>query len=313
MARVDLSAVPNLRPPPEPPRATFDDPDFVRASDWLARGDARPNVLVVGAPFAGGSISRARCDLAPAAVRAALARFSVWSSDDAISLEHLRALDCGDVEPESGVEQMQARVRGAVAALRGAAPDAPVVLLGGDNSVTVGGARGAGADGLITFDAHHDCRDPKVAVTNGSPVRQLVDGGIGPVVQIGIHGFANAEAHARWALDHKVHVILGSRVRDFGVRPAVEGALRFMSGARRIWVDFDLDVLDRAFAPGAPGALPGGLTPSQLCDAAYLLGKEPRVVGIDLVEADPESDVADATVRAAAAVMLRYLAGVASR
>ena len=110
-----------------------------------------------------------------------------------------------------------------------------------------------------------------------------------------------------------MHSILATRVLDFGIGQAVEGALRFLSGARRIWVDVDLDVLDRAFAPGAPAAMPGGLTPPMLKHAAFLLGREPRVAGIDLTEIDPSQDVAETTVRAACAIMLSYLAGVASR
>jgi formiminoglutamase len=298
----------HLQPPAAPEPPSFRDPEFVRACDWLARAPAEPRAVVVGAPFGGGSISGARCDLTPAALRRSLARFSVWSSEHGVSLETLPVLDAGDVEAAAGVEETQARIAEAVSAL----PRVPLVVIGGDNSITVGAARGAGATALLTFDAHHDCRDPAVKVTNGSPVRQLVDGGIGSVVQIGINGFANAEAHARWALDHKVHVVLASRIHDGGIRPAIDGALRILDGDC-IWADFDLDVLDRAYAPGAPASMPGGLTPIHLTEAAFLLGREPRVAGIDLTEVDPSQDVADTTVRAACAVMLSYLAGVASR
>lgn len=301
--------VKHLKPAPEPAVQAFEDPDFVRASAWLARAPEHPRALVLGAPFAGGSISKARCDLAPAAVRAALARFSVWSGDHAVSLEGLDVLDAGDVEPAESVEESQARIAEVLRAL----PDVPTVVLGGDNSITVGAARGKGADALLTFDAHHDCRDPSRGATNGSPVRQLIEDGMSKIVQIGIGGFANSEANARWALDHKVHVILATRVLDFGIEPAVQGALRFLSGALRIWVDIDLDVLDRAFAPGAPAAMPGGLTPAMLKHAAFLLGRERRVAGIDLTEIDPSHDVAETTVRAACAVMLSYLTGVGSR
>jgi len=309
MRAVDFTVIPHLHPAPpvEPP--VSEDPDFLRASAWLARGAGEPRAIVLGAPFAGGSISRARCDLLPAALRKALQRFSVWSSDHAVSLERLAARDAGDIERASSVEETQARIASVIEAL----PKVPLVLVGGDNSITVGGARGVHADALLTFDAHHDCRDPARGATNGSPVRQLVEGGLTAVVQIGIHGFANAEPHARWALDHKIHVILATRVHDFGIRQAIEGALKLLEGAQRIWVDFDLDVLDRARAPGAPASLPGGLSPGMLQQAAFLLGKESRVAGIDITEVDPSADVAETTVRAACMVMLSYLAGVASR
>lgn len=295
-------------PPVEP--AGFQDPDVVRASEWLARAPSEPAAVVLGAPFGGGSISGARCDLAPAAIRRALSRFTVWSSDRALSLEPLAVFDAGDVDPADGVEETQARIESVIRSLG----VTPVVLLGGDNSVTVGGARGTGADALLTVDAHHDCRDPSVRVTNGSPVRQLIeDGSVTSVVQVGIHGFANAEPLARWALDHKVHVVTAGKVRTDGMSKTIVGALKLLGAARRIWVDVDMDVLDRAFAPGAPAALPGGLAPADLEEAAYMLGRDPRVVGMDITEIDPTADLADTTVRTAAAVMLSFFAGLASR
>ena len=98
---MDLGRIPHVRPAPSPEEPSFRDPDFVRAADWLARGPHAPDVVVVGAPFGGGSISGARCDLTPAAIRRALGSFAVWSSDRAISLEPLAGLDAGDIEPDA--------------------------------------------------------------------------------------------------------------------------------------------------------------------------------------------------------------------
>ncbi|MCA1830377.1 MAG: arginase family protein, partial [Actinobacteria bacterium] len=218
-----LDDIPGLvaAPAPEPPR--FADPEFVRAADWLARAPSDPAAVVLGAPFGGGSISGARCELAPASIRRAFARFSVWNSDRAVSVEPLAVLDAGDVRLDGDdVEKSQARIAEAIHALRAQA-EVPVILLGGDNSVTAGGARGSGADALLTFDAHHDCRDPGVRVTNGSVVRQLVEDGLTNVAQVGIHGFANAEPHARWALEHKIHSITAAKVREQGIGRTVKG------------------------------------------------------------------------------------------
>jgi len=309
---VDLSGIPWLRPAPPVELMPSGDPDFVRASEWLARASAEPEAIVLGAPYGGASISGARCDLTPAAVRAALSRFSVWSSDKAVSVEQLAVLDAGDVEPAADPSGTQNRIAEAIAALRARA-EVPIVLIGGDNSVTVGGARGVAADGLLTFDAHHDCRDPAHGVTNGSPVRQLVQGGLAHVVQVGIHGFANSEANARWALDHKIHTISAVLVREEGMGRAVAGARRMLGDARRVWVDVDLDVLDRAYAPGTAASMPGGLLPWHLEEAAFLLGLDRGVAGLDLTEVDPSMDVGETTVRTACAVLLAYLAGVRSR
>ncbi len=285
---------------------------FVRASDWLSRNGPDPRLVVLGAPFAGGSISRARCDLAPAKIRETLARFSTFSSDENVDLERLVARDAGDVSlAMADVAEASEAVADAV---RGTGAET-VVLLGGDNSVTYGGVVGAGAGALLAFDAHHDCRPAQDGRSNGSVVRDLIESGVlraGRVSQIGIHGFANAPAHAEWARRAEIASITARTVRARGIDTIVGEAMSRLEGSR-IWVDVDLDCLDRAFAPGAPAALPGGLAPGDLERAAYLLGRHRDVVGLDLTEFDPTQDVADITARAACAVMLAFCAGVAGR
>lgn len=279
----------------------------MRASEWLAEGSTDPRAVVLGAPYGGASLSGAQCQLGPAAIREALARFSTWDGTRAVNVASLAVADAGDVEPAQTTVEMHAAIEKAVAAT---AP-ATVVLLGGDNSVTVGGALGTQADGLLTFDAHHDCRE---GVSNGSPVRMLIESGaVQHVAQIGIAPFANAEEHARWAQSSGVHVIDLAHVRAQGIARAVEGALRFLSQAKRIFVDVDLDVMDRAFAPGTAAAIAGGLHPGDLQEAAYLLGRAEKVVGIDITELDPTTDIAATTSRAAASVMLHFFAGLSAR
>ncbi len=320
MAGVDLSTVPRVIPADRPNPPAFNDPDFRRAADWLADGredDAR--LVVFGAPYAGGSISRAHTDLAPDAVRRALERFSIYSSDFDVSLETMRVFDLGNMPKSAAVavEEFQSHVQDVVGAIR-RQTEAPVLVIGGDNSITVGAARGAGADALITFDAHHDVRETEEnGATNGSPVRQLIEGGLAGnrIVQIGIHGFSNAPAYARYAADAGIHVVPASEVRALGADAVVEDGLNKLeaAGARRIWVDVDLDCVERALAPGAPAAMPGGLQPADITRACFRLGHSPLVTGLDITEFDPTLDVAEATVRLACAAMLAFACGVAIR
>jgi formiminoglutamase len=320
MSSVDLSTVPRVLPADRPTPPTFRDPNFHRAADWLADGrEDDASFIVFGAPYAGGSISRAQCDLAPEAIRRSLERFSTYSSDFDVSLDGLKVFDLGDM-PRSiaiAVEEFQRHVQDVVGAIR-AQTEAPVAIMGGDNSITVGGARGAGADALITFDAHHDVRDTdENGATNGSPVRQLIEGGIpgNRVVQIGIHGFSNAAAYARYAVDAGIHIVPPGAVRTLGIDAIIEDALVKLeaAGARRIWVDVDMDCLERALAPGAPAAMPGGLLPADLSRAAFRLGHSPLVTGLDITELDPTADLGDATVRTACSVLLAFACGVAIR
>jgi formiminoglutamase len=78
-------------------------------------------------------------------------------------------------------------------------------------------------------------------------------------------------------------------------------------------VDFENDVDDRAYAPGCPASLPGGLQPHDLFRAAFLLGSHHTVAAADLAEVDANSDVNGITVRLAAATFVSFCSGVASR
>jgi len=231
--------------------------------------------------------------------------------------EALRITDAGDVhEPdgEAGTERTVDRVRGLAEEAR------LVIALGGDNSLTYPVARGAGADGLITIDAHFDLRD---GASNGSPVRRLVQDApegerIDPrrIVQIGIADFANSAAYARRAADWGIRVITLDELRERGIAAVVAEALRTAgSGSRsRIHLDIDVDVVDRAAAPGCPASVPGGLAAWELRALVRALAADDRIVSADIAEVDVTADAADArTVRLAALCVLELLAGLAAR
>lgn len=220
--------------------------------------------------------------------------------------------DAGDVPLEDlASEEMQSRLTEALGELAGSPP---LVVVGGDNAITVGVVRGVRADALLTFDAHHDCRDPAGGISNGTPVRQLVDArDVWRVAQIGIQPFANGVGPRRYADEHAFTIVEAATVHRDGIDHALDRALVAMSGAQRIVVDLDLDVLDRAHAPAAPAAMPGGLTPTMLFEAMQRLGADPRVVALDLTELDPARDVNELTARTAALALLHFAAGVRAR
>lgn len=308
---VDLTGIPYLREIDRPiergPRA---DPNFPHASEAIADKVTDPVAIVLGVPFGGGSLSGAKCEQTPAAVRGILSRFSAYSTDHGVALEIASILDAGDVNVRGGVEETERRTEACVRALSSAG--VPLAVVGGDNSITSGAAAGAGVDALITFDAHHDVRD---GASNGSPVRRLVEAGLpgNRIVQIGIHGFANSRFYAQRAAGYGITAIPATAVRERGMASVLDEALGMLAGATRIWCDFDIDVLDRAFAPGTAAAMPGGLWPADLQSAAFALGANRSVRGIDITEVDPSADVSGVTVRAAASVLLSFLAGVTAR
>jgi formiminoglutamase len=293
------------------------DPLWPRAGGWPApdAGDGWDAVLL-GVPAWRTSLSPTGAHATPAAVREALRRFSpTLLGPPPIDLaETLRIADAGDIASPDGPEG-EASVRSAVREL---AADADlVVALGGDNSATYAVAQGAGATGLITLDAHFDLRD---GVSNGSPVRRLIEDGLDPhrVVQIGIADFANSVAYAQRAADLGITVVGLDELRRRGTADVVAQALEIARGgagaaAGGIHLDIDVDVCDRAVAPGCPASVPGGLAAWELRDIVRAVASDSRVRSADIVEVDATADTPDGrTVRLAALCVLELLAGKAT-
>jgi len=298
------------------------DPYWPRASAWLASQTDQGGLVrlaVLGAPVHRGSITPGQCHLAPQAIRAALQRFSLYDVGSKVDLSSLSIRDWGDLDLEGALpEQALAPIEGGV---RRALSTAEVlVLLGGDNSITRGGCRGLADSlkrcGLLTLDAHLDFRDLKAGLSNGNPVSALVADGLSGshVVQVGIQPFANSKVYAERAHAAGIRIIPADEVRQRGIDSVVSEVLRDLSDeVDAIYVDLDLDVLDRIHAPATPGSRPGGLMPAEILLAARRCGLNPKVKILDLVELDPTKDIADVTVMTAAACLLAFASGVVGR
>lgn len=310
----------------------MDDPNWPRAAGWLASGGSTaptaPLLAVLGAPLAVASISASRADTTPAAVRAALARYSTLAAlpgGQTVDLATVRVVDLGDVDLAGlANDDAQDLLAGAVAEIENApaldrAPDL-LVLLGGDNAITRPAMAASVADlsraGLLTLDAHHDVRDFSNGRTNGTPVRGLIEDGLegSRVVQVGIGTFTNSPAYRRFCDEQQITVVLASEARTEGVGACVQRYLDDLATTcDELYVDLDVDVLDAAFAPGCPGARPGGLAPADLVAAALAAAQHPSVVALDIVEVDAAADPSGLTVDIAAQCLLAAAAGLALR
>lgn len=281
--------------PPAP--ALPHDPLWPRAGGWPASvAGERADVAVAGIPTFRRSLSPTRADLTPAAVREALRRYSLDTE--------LHIVDAGDATDPDAVDATDW-----VAAI-----DARVVIaLGGDNSATVPVARGRGAAGLVTVDAHHDLRDGS---SNGSPVRQLVELGMpgAAITQLGIEPLANSRAYLERA--HELGITVIERA-EIARRPIAEFMTEAIDRAARfgpVHVDLDVDACDRSVAPGCPASVPGGISALELRAAARAAGGHPAVVSVDLTEVDAAADAPDGrTVRLMALCVLEVISGVAAR
>jgi arginase family enzyme len=275
------------------------------------------DVALIGAPMEAGSVTPGRCDRAPATIRQTLRRFSTYDVETGKEID-LRLLDAGDIAvqgvmPAEGFEA----IRDGVAAC--AADHRLTLLLGGNNAVTRPAAHALGYPigevGLITLDAHFDLRDTDKGLLNGNPIRALLEDGLPGrnICQIGISPFANTARMHATAIENEIGVITMGEVKRLRIISVLEGALARLAHCRAVMVDFDIDVIDRAQCPGAPGARPGGMPVDMFFQAARFLGAERKVKLMDLTEFDPSLDVADVTALTAGRWVAEVLAGFATR
>lgn len=309
------------------------DPLWPRTGSWPAPADfdvdARFDLALIGIPTWRTSLSVTGAGETPAAVREALRYYSAFrvpetrghdrrtdASEPTRSPADLRIVDYGDVHEPDG-EEGEARATAAMA-LAASRSDV-VVALGGDNALTVPAALGTWGDatptaGLITLDAHHDLRD---GITNGAPVRRLVEAGLEGrrIVQIGIADFANSAEYYARAMDFGITVVHRDELHRRPMADVMAEALEIAGGGGGpVHVDLDVDVCDRSVAPGCPASVPGGISAYELRVAARESGRHPQVRSVDLAEVDVSADTADGrTVRLTALCVLEVAAGLAAR
>ena len=277
---------------------------------------------LIGADYSARSITPQRSDGAPDVVRRALARFSPYDSRDGTDVggdwcvaDHANA---GAMRAQTWEEAYE-RINGLAATAFGAGRF--VVALGGDHSVSwplVAAAAEAveGRIGVIQLDVHHDVRALDDGPSNGTPMRGLLETGVldgRDLVQVGIHPFANRRPLAEYCDEVGVRRFTLADVAEHGPEESARMALEALSHVDAVYLTVDIDVLDRAFAPGTAAALPGGLDPRTLVRIVECICADPRVRALDVVEFDPERDVSDVTAYAAANVVIAGLAAVARR
>lgn len=295
--------------------------EWPNLSDLMVSADEAASVGLVGVPLAAGSVTPGRCDLAPPALRAVLSRIGRYDVDRGRELATMVA-DRGDVAIAGrSIEKATGPVRKAVR--DSVLSHVLTVIVGGNNAVTRPGvlgmaeALGVGLDavGLVTLDAHFDMRSTADGLGNGNPVRALIEDGLPGrnIAQVGLAPFANSGAMHRDALAAGNFVVTMAEVRGDGIAAAVGRSLRHVAHCSALFVDCDIDVIDRSQFPGAPGGRPGGMAVGDFFVAVGLLAGQPKVRAIDLTEWDPPLDPSDLSALTAGRWLAEVLAGFETR
>jgi arginase family enzyme len=286
-------------------------------AELLVPSDSAAPVGLLGAPLAAGSVTPGACDQAPALLRKILPRIGRYDVETARELE-TQVADRGDVALDGmTIEQATKPLTEAVA--QSALAHALTLLVGGNNAVTRPAVLGLGGEveeiGLITLDAHFDMRGTEDGLTNGNPVRALLEDGLpgANIAQVGLASFANSEAMHRDAIDAGNCIVTIGDIRRDGIDHAITRALDHVAHCDALVIDCDIDVIDRAQLPGAPGARPGGMAVADFFWAVRKLASDPRVHVIDLTEWDPSLDATDLSALTAGRWVAECLAGYEMR
>lgn len=286
-------------------------------ADLIVGTETSAPVGLIGVPLAAGSVTPGQCDLAPALLRQTLRRIGRYDIETGCELA-TPITDRGDVDLSGlSIEEATAPIRDAVQF--SASLHALTLVVGGNNAVTrpalLGLALPLEKVGLITLDAHFDMRETHDGLSNGNPVRALLEDGLpgANIAQVGLASFANSRKMHEDAIAAGNLVVSLGEVRRLGMWLAVDRALDHVRHCEAIVIDCDVDVIDRAQFPGAPGGRPGGIPTHEFFAAVRRLASDPRVRVIDLVEWDPPLDPADLSALTAARWVAECLAGFEAR
>ena len=308
------------------PDFTFLGVDSCDLDDPGSYADA--DVVIVGAPFDGGTSARSGARFGPSALRAACylahdgSRPSLAMRVD--GLQDLRVVDAGDVELFSGDAARSCADLEAVIT-RIAESGAMPLVLGGDHTITwpdvtgVARARGWGKVAVLHFDAHADTGDIEFGslIGHGQPMRRLIESGAARgdrFLQIGLRGYWPGPETLRWMAEQGMRSYEMTEIVERGLDAVLTEAFAIaMDDCDGIFLSVDIDVCDPGHAPGTGTPEPGGLTARQLLDSVRRIAYELPVLGMDIVEVSPPYDHADITAMLGNRVVLEALSAMARR
>jgi arginase family enzyme len=285
-------------------------------SELLVAAGSDAPVGLVGVPLSVGSVTPGNCDEAPKRLRETLRRIGRYDVETRGELAS-RIADHGDCAIAGlSIEDATPVIREAVT--RALSQHALTLVVGGNNAVTRPALLALGelkSIGLIALDAHFDMRDLDTGLSNGNPVRALIEDGLpgANIAQVGLAPFANSKAMHDDAIAAGNCVVTIGDIRSDGIESAITQALDHVSHCDMLFVDCDIDVIDRVQMPGAPGARPGGMAVEDFFWAVRQLAGDSRVRAIDLTEWDPPLDPTDLSALTAARWVAECLAGFEAR
>jgi agmatinase len=255
------------------------------------------DAAVYGIPFDTATTYRTGPRFGPEAIRSASVLIRPYHPVHEVNVvEALSIVDYGDLPVSPGdTERTYAQVEEALAPIVEA--DVFPAAMGGDHSITLAElrvlARKHGALALVQLDAHADTWDEYFGQRyfHGTTFKRAAEEGLldaAASVQAGMRGSVYAAGDLRGARELGFTVLTGDELRALSPEQYAE-LVRSKVGERPVFVSFDVDFLDPAFAPGTGTPEIAGFSSAEAVGYVRAL-RGINLVGCDVVEVSPPYD-----------------------
>jgi agmatinase len=280
------------------------------------------DVAIVGAPLDMGSYYRGQ-RFGPMAMRNEYGAGGIDMTTMIDPSDVLSIVDYGDIaidnmSTEISVHHVRERIK--EIAETGTIP----FIVGGDHSLEypdiagLADVHGKGSFGVVHFDSHFDAgKGRKHWISHGQPVyRAIKEGHVNAenFIQVGLRGPWPGPEGFEWMRNNGMRYHTMAEIEKRGWKEVMKRALaEARKGGKKLFISFDVDVLDPAFIPGTGTPVPGGLTMREALPIVRGLCTENDIVGFELVELDPLLDNTYRSALNANFIMHACLTGIAMR
>lgn len=304
--------------PPYGPINSLESPRFVgvRTFARLPAINTTDDVdfAIIGIPFDTGATFRVGARFGPEAIRSASALLRAYNPSLNIQVfPSFSVVDYGDIAVVPGyIEDTYERITAFLQPIinAGVIP----ICLGGDHSITLGELRAVAARhgpvALIQFDSHSDTWDSYFGhkYTHGTPMRRAVEEGLldpARSIQVGLRGSLYSPADLAEAQELGFETVTMDDLRRRG-SDSIIANIRSRVGDRPVFLSFDIDFVDPAFAPGTGTPEVAGPTSAEALTLLRGLAGI-RLVAADVVEVLPAYDPGGVTALLGANVAYELL------
>ena len=263
--------------------------------------------VIIGMPLDITSSFRPGSRFAPSAIREAAQYIEFYSIRTGIDMGEVGFNDAGDIVMHpSDVEENLRRISDVTSYFM--EKGKIIISIGGEHSITAGTTRGIKPDCLLSIDAHLDLRDEYMGYRydHACVMRRVSEQGI-KIMEIGTRAVSKEELE--YADKAGIAYLTPHQIRLMGVRETAKKIIINFKECNKIYISYDMDGIDPAYAPGVTTPEPEGLDPSTLLDIISLV-VDKRVVGFDVVEVSPPYDPSGITSVLASRIILETAAQI---